>query len=106
MTTGLRCRATQPEIPDPNGSRILPTEASNGGVAPARVSERSVSSSTCTKHTSVPVAAVIIRAAAAASGSTPGPLEAAWISSRSSASSRSASTRSRTALGVAGGGHW
>ena len=73
MTTGSRWLATQPEMPDPNGSRIFPTEASNGGVAPARVSDRSVSSSTCTKHTSVPVAAVIIRAAAAASGSTPGP---------------------------------
>ena len=82
---------------------------------PVSVSERSVSSSTCTKHTSVAVAAVIIRAAAAASGSTPGPLDAAWISSRSRASSRSASTRSRTALGlresgsfgsVPGRAHW
>ena len=98
MTTGSRCRATQPEMPDPNGSRIFPTWPSNGGVAPARVSERSLSSSTCTKHTSVPVAAVIIRAAAAASGPTPGPVEAAWMSSRSSANSRSVSTRSRTAF--------
>jgi hypothetical protein len=49
-----------------------------------------------TKHTSLAVAAVIIRAAAAARGSTPGPLDAAWINSRSRASSRSASTRSRT----------
>src|ERR1700712_1169890 len=99
ITTGWRCRATHPDTPCPNGSRILPTSRSNGGVAPVRVSERSASSSTCTKQTSVPVAAVIIRAAAAASGSTPGPLDAAWINSRSRASSRSASTRSRTTFG-------
>ena len=98
ITTGSRWLATQPDTPCPNGSRILPTSASNGGVAPVSVSERSASSRTCTKQTSVPVAAVIIRAAASASGSTPGPLDAAWISSRRSASSRSASTRSRTAF--------
>ncbi|PQM44502.1 hypothetical protein C1Y40_05340 [Mycobacterium talmoniae] len=98
ITTGSRCRATHPDTPEPSGNRILPTWPSNGGVAPASVSERSVSSSTCTKQTSVPVAAVMIRAAAAASGSTPGPLEAAWMSSRSNTSSWSASTKSRTAL--------
>src|SRR6202171_1137013 len=90
-------------MPCPSGSRILPTSASNGGVAPASVSDRSVSSSTCTKHTSLAVAAVIILAAAAASGSTPGPFDAAWISSRSNARSRSAANwywpRARTALG-------
>ena len=110
ITTGSRWLATQPEMPEPSGSRILPTSLSNGGVAPASVSDRSLSSRTCTKQTSVAVAAVIIRAAAAASGSTPGPLDAAWINSRSSASSRSASTRSRTALGRNGpplaGAHW
>ena len=61
ITTGSRWLATQPETPCPSGSRILPTSASNGGVAPASVSDRSVSSSTCTKQTSVAVAAVIIR---------------------------------------------
>src|SRR5271168_3274829 len=68
MTTGSRWLATQPEMPDPSGRRIFPTWPSNGGVAPARVRERSVSSSTWTKHTSAPVAAVIIRAAGAAGG--------------------------------------
>src|SRR5882757_2340069 len=101
ITTGSRWLATHPDIPCPKGSRILPTSLSKGGVAPVRVSERSVSSSTRTKQTSGAVAAVIILAAASASGSTPGPLDAAWINSRSSASSRSASTRSRTALGLA-----
>ena len=110
MTTGSRLLATQPDTPDPRGSRILPTSESNGGVAPASVSERSLSSRTCTKQTSVAVAAVIILAAAAASGSTPGPLEAAWINSRSSASSRSASTTIANGVGAqrasADRAHW
>ncbi len=95
ITTGSRWLATQPEIPCPSGSLILPTSESNGGVAPASVSDRSVSSRTCTKHTSLSVAAVMIRAAAAASGSTPGPLDAALMSSRSRASSRSAASSGR-----------
>ena len=41
MTTGSRWLATQPETPGPSGSRILPTSLSNGGVAPASVSDRS-----------------------------------------------------------------
>ena len=82
-------------MPCPNGSLILPTSESNGGVAPARVSDRSVSSRTWTKHTSLSVAAVMILAAAAASGSTPGPVDAAWMSSRSRASSRSGANNGR-----------
>ena len=41
ITTGSRWLATQPETPEPNGSRILPTSLSNGGVAPVSVSDRS-----------------------------------------------------------------
>ena len=48
----------------------------------------------------MPVAAVIIRATAAAIGSTPGPLEVAAMMSSSSATSRSASTRPCTACGL------
>src|ERR1700682_4076232 len=72
ITTGSRWLATQPDILEPSGSRIFPTSLSNGGVAPARVSDRSVSSSTCTKQTSLAVAAVIIRAAAAGGGASTG----------------------------------
>ena len=68
---GLYLDATHPETPSPSGSRILPTSWSNGGVAPVNVSERSVSSSTWTKQTSVPVAAVIMAATAPVAGSGP-----------------------------------
>ena len=100
ITTGSRWLATQPDTPEPSGRRTRPTCSSNGGVAPASVSERSVSSSTCTKQTSDAVAAVIIRATAAAIGSTPGPDDVAAMMSSSSATSRSASTRPCTACGL------
>lgn len=93
---------------DPSGNALSQREADLADLGverrrgPASVSDRSLSSRTCTKQTSLAVAAVIIRAAAAASGSTPGPDDAAWINSRSRASSRSASTRSWTALGGRG----
>ena len=98
ITTGSRWLATQPDTPEPSGIRTSPTCSSKGGVAPARVSERSVSSSTWTKQTSDAVAAVIIRATAAAIGSTPGPLEvAAMMSSNSATSGRRRPGRARPA---------
>ena len=100
ITTGSRWLATHPDTPDPSGMRTSPTCSSNGGVAPARVSERSVSSSTWTKQTSDAVAAVIILATAAAIGSTPGPLEVAAMMSSSSVTSRSASTSPCTACAL------
>ena len=93
ITAGRWWLATQPVTPPPSGRCTWPTCSSNGGVAPARVSERSASSSTCTKQTSVAVASVIRCATAAASGSTSGPADTASTIASSSAFSRSRSAR-------------
>jgi len=68
----IRARGTDPVFLPPGATGFnLPVERRCG------TGERPLSSTTWTKQTSVAVAAVIIRAAAAASGSTPGPLDAA-----------------------------